>query len=115
MPQIRVGVDIGSTAVRAAELSMRAVPPKLVRIAQVPLAPGTVSNGEVKDPQGVADALRELWHQGKFRSKDVVLGVANQRVVVREVSHPWPTEAELRESLACVAKEVVRISVEEAV
>ena len=79
MPQIRVGVDIGSTAVRAAELSMRAVPPKLVRIAQVPLAPGTVANGEVKDPQGVADALRELWHQGKFRSKEVVLGVATQR------------------------------------
>ena len=89
MPQIRVGVDIGSTAVRAAELSMRAVPPKLVRIAQVPLAPGTVANGEVKDPQGVADALRELWHQGKFRSKEVVLGVANQRVVVREVSLPY--------------------------
>src|SRR5438034_562161 len=73
MPQIRVGVDIGSTAVRAAELSMRSVPPKLVRIAQVPLAPGTVSNGEVKDPQGVADALRELWHQAKFRPVGVDL------------------------------------------
>ena len=115
MPQIRVGVDIGSTAVRAAELSMRAVPPKLVRIAQVPLAPGTVANGEVKDPQGVADALRELWHQGKFRSKEVVLGVANQRVVVREVSLPWMTESELRQSLSFLVQEFVPIPVEEAV
>lgn len=115
MAQIRVGVDIGSTAVRAAELSMRSVPPKLVRIAQVPLPSGTVANGEVRDPQAVADALRELWHQGKFRSKEVVLGVANQRVVVREVSLQWMPEAELRESLSFLVQEFVPIAVEDAV
>ena len=41
----RIGVDIGATAVRAAELSMRSVPPALVRAAQVPLEPGAVAGG----------------------------------------------------------------------
>jgi len=115
MPQIRIGVDIGSTAVRAAELSMRSIPPRLVRIAQVPLPEGAVGSGEVRDEQGVAEGLRELWHQGKFRSREVVLGVANQRVVVREVSLPWMTESELRESLPFQVQEFVPIAVEDAV
>jgi type IV pilus assembly protein PilM len=63
----------------------------------------------------VADALRELWHRGKFRSRDVVLGVANQRVVVREVSLPWLVDKELRESLPFQVQEFVPIPVEEAV
>jgi type IV pilus assembly protein PilM len=115
MPQVRIGVDIGSTGVRAAELSMRSVPPQLVRVAQVPIPEGAVGSGEVRDPQAVSDALRELWHRGKFRSRDVILGVANQRVVVREVSLPWMTDKELRESLPFQVQEFVPIPVEEAV
>jgi type IV pilus assembly protein PilM len=115
MPQVRVGVDIGSTGVRAAELSMRSIPPQLVRVAQVPMAEGAVGSGEVRDPAAVADALRELWRRGKFRTRDVVLGVANQRVVVREVSLPWLADKELRESLPFQVQEFVPIPVEEAV
>src|SRR6266511_4093056 len=99
MPQVRIGVDIGSTGVRAAELSMRNLPPQLVRVAQVPVPDGSVASGEIRDAAAVSDALRELWRRGKFRSRDIVLGVANQRVVVREVSLPWLTDKELRESL----------------
>ena len=51
----RIGVDIGATAVRAAELSMRGTPPSLVRAAQVPLEPGAVAGGEIRNPEAVAD------------------------------------------------------------
>src|SRR5205809_2025288 len=115
MPQVRIGVDIGSTGVRAAELSMRSLPPHLMRVAQVPVPDGAVSSGEIRDAAAVSDALRELWRRGKFRSRDVVLGVANQRVVVREVSLPWLTDKELRESLPFQVQEFVPIPVEEAV
>jgi type IV pilus assembly protein PilM len=115
MAQVRIGVDIGSTGVRAAELSMRTIPPTLVRVAQVPVAEGAVSAGEIRDPGAVSDALKELWHRGKFRSKEIILGVANQRVVVREVTLPWLTDKELRESLPFQVQEFVPIPVEEAV
>src|SRR5262245_9429323 len=115
MAQVRIGVDIGSTGVRAAELSMRTIPPTLVRVAQVPVAEGAVSAGEIRDPGAVSDALKELWHRGKFRSKEIILGVANQRVVVREVSLPWLVDKELRESLPFQVQEFVPIPVEEAV
>jgi type IV pilus assembly protein PilM len=115
MARMRIGVDIGSTGVRAAELSMGTTPPTLGRVAQVAVAPGAVANGEVRDPAAVADALRELWHRGKFRSKQIILGVGNQRVVVREVSLPWLPDKDLRESLPFQIQEYVPIPVEEAV
>jgi type IV pilus assembly protein PilM len=114
MARVRIGVDLGSTAVRAAEISMRGSPPALVRVGQVPLPAGAVANGEVRDPSAVAAALGELWHRGKFRSKEVILGLANQRVVVREVSLPWLAEKELRGSLAYQVQEYVPIPLEDA-
>ena len=115
MRRTRIGVDIGSTAVRAAELSMRGVTPTLVRVAQVPTPAGAVVSGEVHDAGQVGEALRELWQRGKFRSREVVLGVANQRVVVREVSLPWLSDKELRQTLPFQVQEFVPIPVEEAV
>ena len=111
----RIGVDIGATGVRAAELSMRGVPPSLVRVGQVPLAPGVVTNGEIRNPGAVSEALKELWRRGRFRGKEVILGVANQRVVVREVSVPWLEDKELRASLPFQVQEYVPISLDEAV
>ena len=115
MSRVRIGLDIGATGVRAAELSMKTVPPTLVRVAQVPLPSGAVTGGEVRDPEAVTDALRELWRRGRFRSKDVILGVANQRVVVREVSLPWLPEKELRESLKFQVQEFIPIPLDDCV
>lgn len=114
MAKTRIGVDIGSTAVRAAEV----VPgdqPVLVRAAQVPLPPGAVENAEVRQPDVVAEALRELWSRGKFKTKQAYLGVGNQRVVVREIALPWLPDKELRSSLAFQVQEFIPMSVDDAV
>ncbi|MEW6059934.1 MAG: type IV pilus assembly protein PilM [Actinomycetota bacterium] len=114
MAKTRVGVDIGSTAVRAAEVTLGDTP-SVVRAAQVPLGTGAVENGEVREPQAVAEALRELWKRSGIKSKRVYLGVGNQRVVVREVSLPWLPEKELRASLGFQVQEFIPMSVDEAV
>jgi type IV pilus assembly protein PilM len=114
LAKTRIGVDIGSTAVRAAEV----VPgdkPVLVRAAQVPLPTGAVENAEVRQPDVVAEALRELWGRGKFKVKQAYLGVGNQRVIVREIALPWLPEKELRSSLAFQVQEFIPMSVDEAV
>lgn len=114
MARGRIGLDIGSTAVRAAELSSGSQP-TVVRAAQVPLAPGAVENGEVRDPAAVSEALRLLWSQGGFKSRQVYLGVGNQRVVVREIALPYLPEKELRQSLGFQVQEFIPMSVDEAV
>ncbi len=114
MAKVRVGLDIGATAVRAAELQGGDAP-VVVRAAQVPLPEGAVEAGEIRQPEIVSEALRELWQRGGFKSRQVYMGVGNQRVVVREIALPWLPEKELRASLGFQAQEFIPMPVEDAV
>jgi len=110
----RIGLDIGSTAVRAVELT-GGDPPTVIKAAQVPLPAGAVENGEVKDPDVVTEALRELWERGGFKARRVYMGVGNQRVVVREIALPYLPEKELKASLGFQVQEFIPMAVDEAV
>ena len=114
MARTRIGVDVGSTAVRVAEVAAGDIP-VVVRAAQVPLPPGVVEAGEVRQPEAVAEALRELWSKSGVKSKQVHLGVGNQRVVVREVALPWLPEKEQRDTLGFQVQEFIPMATDEAV
>ncbi|MBI4728878.1 MAG: type IV pilus assembly protein PilM [Acidobacteria bacterium] len=109
-----VGLDIGTSAIRAAEIS-GGHPPTLVRFAQVSLPAGAVADGEVVDRRAVTDALKDLWRRGGFRAKRVATSVANQKVVVRQVDLPWMEEEELRGALRYQVQEYIPIPIEDAV
>ncbi|HUR17399.1 MAG TPA: type IV pilus assembly protein PilM [Acidimicrobiales bacterium] len=110
-----VGLDIGSYAVRAVELAVGGDEPVLHRFAQVTLPPGAVRDGEVVDIGAVGAAIRRLWSEGGFRGKKVVVGVANQRVIVRQAELPSMTEADLQTALQFEAQELIPIPVEDAI
>jgi type IV pilus assembly protein PilM len=110
-----IGLDIGSFAVRAAEVGHDGGRPTLHRFAQVTLPPGAVSDGEVVDAAVVTAALRRLWSDGGFSSRRVVVGVSSQRVIVRQADVTAMTEPELRSALNFEAQELIPIPVDEAV
>jgi len=110
-----VGLDIGTSAVRAAELSVGRGGYTLERFGQVALPVGAVIDGEVLDREAVTAALKVLWSQTKFSTKRVVLGVANQKVVVRQVDLPWMEPKELRNALAFQVQDFIPIPVDQAI
>jgi type IV pilus assembly protein PilM len=114
MPVI-TGLEIGSEAVRAAVVETTRSAPILRQFGEMPLPPGAVEAGEVVDEGAVREALSALWKQGKFPSKGVVLGVANQRVIVRHLDIPSLEEAEIVEALPYLVQDAIPIPVEEAV
>ena len=114
MAKTRIGVDVGSTAVRVAEVAAGDVP-LVVRAAQVPLPPGAVEAGEVRQPEAVADALGEVLAKSGVKTTQVYLGVGNQRVIVREVALPWLPEKELRDTLASQVLEFIPMAAEDAI
>lgn len=110
-----IGLDIGTSGVRAAELSFGRHGVTLEKFGQVAVPAGSVRDGEVVDAAAVAAAIRQLWAATKFSSKHVVLGIANQRVVVRTVEVAWLPPAELRQSLALQVADQLPMPVSEAV
>lgn len=109
-----IGLDIGSSAVRAVQLSGGRGGHTLDRLGQVMLPPGAVRDGEVVDPDAVVEALRILMSRYKFKGRKVALGVANQQVVVRQVDLPSLPPDQLRESLPFQVQDYIPIPVDQA-
>lgn len=110
-----IGLDIGASAVRAVQVrASRRASPTVTRFGEVALPDGAVADGDIADTDRVASALRELWRQFKFRDRSVALGLAGQRVVVRQLDVPALAPAELREALPFQAQEHLPFPVEEA-
>ena len=110
-----IGLDIGTSVVRAVELSFGRDGVTLDRFGQVVLPDGAVRDGEVVDAEAVTTAIKSLWSATRFGAKKVVLGVANQRVIVRQLDLPWMEQSELRKSLAFHVADFLPISVEDSV
>lgn len=111
-----VGLDIGTSAVRAVEVvDAHKRRPTLVRYREVALPEGAVVRGEVIEPNTVAAAVKQLWSGGGFKSKDVVLGMGNHRVLARDMTVPKATMARIRESLPTQVQDMLPVPVEDAI
>lgn len=115
MDSVTVGLDIGSSAVRAAEIQVTKDGGRVLRrYAQVGLPHGAVVDGEVNNIPGVAAALKRLWSEGGFSTTKVVLGVSGPRVFVRQADVPAMSAADVRSSLRFGVQEMIPISMEDA-
>lgn len=116
-----IGLDIGTTQVRAAEVEIvggrggRNARPTLRRAGEVALPFGAVRDGEVVEPSTVGTAIKQLWAQHKFSHKNVVIGVGNQRVLVRELDLPAMPLPELKASLPFQVQDLIPVAVEDAI
>ena len=79
------------------------------------LPPGLIQEGEVKEVEGLAFALKDFWKTHKIKGRRVTIGLANQKVVVRTLEFPMLDEKELRSAIEFQAQDYIPIPIEEAV
>ncbi len=108
-----IGLDIGTSSVRAAQLSATKGSVRLDALGQVALPEGAVRDGRVMDQPTVTQALRDLWKHSRLTGKRIALGVASSRVIVRQVDLPWLPPAELKQSLAFSVGDWLPMAVED--
>jgi len=112
---ISTGLDIATSCVRAAQLGVKNGEFRLERFGQIPLPVGAVSDGEVQDQAVVGEAIKSLWKNANISGKDVSLGVASQRVVVRQIDIPYIPPKERKTGLPLVVADQIPMPVDEAV
>jgi type IV pilus assembly protein PilM len=112
----RIGIDLGRTAVRVAEVDGSVGKRlRLLRFGEQPLPHGCVERAEVIDPPRVTAAVRRACKAAGVRGRDVVLGVAGAHAIVRPMTLPAATREEMRASLPFLVQESLPVPVAECV
>ncbi|MEM9187844.1 MAG: type IV pilus assembly protein PilM [Myxococcota bacterium] len=99
-----VGVDIGSSSIKVAEIKEgRGGQRSLVRFALHPLPAQTIVDGHIMNSGAVVEGLEKLFHRVKRR--DVALRASGHSVIIKKITMPLMTRAELDEQISWEAEQ----------
>jgi type IV pilus assembly protein PilM len=108
-----VGLDIGSSAVKAVELRAAGKGYRVAAFGIEPVPPDTIVDGAIIDGAAVADAIRRLFENKAFKTKDVAASLSGNAVIVKKISLPVMTETELGESIFWEAEQYIPFDIQD--
>src|SRR6202795_599680 len=100
-----IGLDIGSSSVKAVELKKSKDGYELVSFGLEPLSQDTVVDGAIMDAPSVAEKIISIFDAQKVKVKDVATSVSGHSVIVKRVSMPLMTEEELYDRIQAEASQ----------
>src|ERR671926_879264 len=100
-----VGLDIGSSSVKAVELQGKMGALSLVNLGFEGLQPDTVVDGQIMEMNGVSGVIAGLFSSHQFKTDRVAAGVSGSSVIVKNIVVPQMTREELEESIDWHAEE----------
>jgi type IV pilus assembly protein PilM len=108
-----IGLDIGSSAVKAVELKTAGRAYKVASYGSEPLPPDSIVDGAIIDGAAVADAIRRLFDGRSIRTKDVAASLSGNAVIVKKITLPVMTETELAESIYWEAEQYIPFDIQD--
>jgi type IV pilus assembly protein PilM len=108
-----VGLDIGSSAVKAIELKPAGKGYKVGAIGVEPIPPDSIVDGAIIDSAAVADAIRRLFLNKQFRAKRVAASLSGNSVIVKKITLPVMSEQELGESIYWEAEQYIPFDIQD--
>ena len=109
-----VGLDIGSSAVKAVELKPAGKGYRVTAFGAEPVPPDAIVDGAIIDAGSVADAIKRVFEGNKaFKSKDVCASLSGNAVIVKKITLPVMTENELAESIYWEAEQYIPFDIQD--
>jgi type IV pilus assembly protein PilM len=111
-----VGVDIGSSAVKAVELKAGGKGGdefSLLNIGVEMLPPEAIVDGAIMDAGAVIDSIQRLFQENKIKTTDVATGVSGNAVIVKKISLPQMSAEELSESIHWEAEQYIPFDIQD--
>ena len=108
-----VGLDIGSSAVKAVELKPAGKAYKVSAFGTEPVPPDSIVDGAIIDGGVVAEAIRRLFGGRGIKTKDVALSLSGNAVIVKKITLPVMTASELAESIYWEAEQYIPFDIQD--
>ena len=109
-----VGLDIGSSAVKAIELKPAGKGFKVSAYASEAVPPDSIVDGAIIDAGAVSDAIKRMFaSHSAFKSREVCASLSGNAVIVKKITLPVMTESELGESIYWEAEQYIPFDVQD--
>ena len=102
-----VGLDIGSKTIKAAEVIEGKKGYTLSKFGMTDIAPGLIEDGTIKDPEAVAETIRNLFKTYGIKNHSVALSIGGYSVIVKKISVQNATEEQLQETIHFEAEQYI--------
>jgi type IV pilus assembly protein PilM len=107
------GLDIGSSSIKVAELVSGKDGYGLKAHAMVTLPRDAITDGSIRQPAIVSDAIRECVDKAGITSTTAVISVSGRDSIVKRVPLPKATPKELREAILLEAEHHIPFAIDE--
>jgi type IV pilus assembly protein PilM len=102
-----VGLDIGSSALKAVELKETRNGFELVHIAHQNLQSDTIVDGHIIDLNHVSDSISRIWNDQHIKTDQVATSLSGHAVIVKKILLPEMPEEELDEQIHWEAEQYI--------
>ncbi len=102
-----IGVDIGSSSIKMVELKETKKGYQLANYSIVHIPSEVIVDGAIMDPGTVVDAIKTMLSSKKIKTKDVAISVSGHSVIIKKITLPAMTEAELEDSIQWEAEQYI--------
>lgn len=111
-PRNAVALDIGSSHVKLLELERdRSGRPRLKHFGVAPVPPEAIVDGAFMNTSAVVATIRELVAKQRVKTRDAVVAVSGNSVIIKRISLPAMTQDELDESITWEAEQYIPFDV----
>lgn len=100
-----VGLDIGSSSVKAVELQRKGTSLQLASLGYENLQPDTIVDGQIMELNDVSNVIARIFGEHGIKSTRVAASVSGHSVIVKNIVLPQMNQEELRESFSWHAEE----------
>jgi type IV pilus assembly protein PilM len=108
-----VGVDIGTSGIKVCQIKESRKGIGLLRLGFVPFGPQVIVDGQVMDAAAVSGALDRAFREAKIKQRECALSVSGQSVIIRKISVPMMTMAELDEQIQWEAEQHIPFDIKD--
>ena len=100
-----VGLDIGSSSVKAVELQKKGNTVQLMSLGYENLQPDTIVDGQIMELNNVSNVISSIFNEHTIKTHRVAASVSGHSVIVKNIVLPQMSEEELQESFSWHAEE----------
>jgi len=100
-----VGLDIGSSSVKAVELNKKGNSLQLMSLGFENLQSDTIVDGQIMELNNVSNVIAHIFAEHQIRTTRVAAGVSGHSVIVKNIVLPSMSDEELQESFSWHAEE----------